>query len=259
MFGNRSLRSAGIALMLYGVLGLGTAVAMLVVGTTTFNQITALQTTLERERSSLVRSIRTASTTLKDTASATGNFQTSIDGARSSADGASKLANDTAGTFRELSANLNLSIFGIQPLAGLAPQFALGADQLQQLAISLGTTRDALGGNGTDIQRVTNDLTQLQSELDAVATSLEQPGVLGMGTQAMLPFQLAFFGMIVLVLLQSAFSIVAGIALLRLQRAMGDRPLFPFLAHPALPPPQEEVRMATTTGASGDGHDRARV
>jgi hypothetical protein len=258
MFGSRSLRSAGIALMLYGTLGLATGVAMLIVAATTFNQIMALQTALERERDTLVRSIRTASTTLNDTASATANFQKSIDGARTSADGASKLANDTAGTFRELSANLNLTIFGIQPLAGLAPQFALGADQLQQLAISLGNTRDALGVNSTDIRRVTDDLTRLQSELNAVATSLERPGVLGMGSQTMLPFQLALFGMIVLVLLQSAFSIVAGIALYRLQRAMGDQPLFPFLAHPALPPPQD-VRTATTTGASGDGHDRARV
>jgi hypothetical protein len=238
MFRDRFLRTAAIALVLYGLLGLCISVATFSVGSTTFTQVAALQTTLETERSALVRSIRTASGTLKDTANATTDFQKSIDGARLSADGASRLANDTSGTFRELSSSVNISIFGLQPLAGIAPQFASGADQLQQLAISLGNTRDALALNRADVQRVGNDLTQLQSELDAVAASLSRPGILGLGTATLMPFQVALYGLCLLVMLQSAFSIVAGIALYRLQRAMGKEPLFPFLGtRKALPPP----------------------
>jgi len=228
MFGYRFLRSAAVALGLYGVLGSCIAAAMLVVGSTTFTQVTTLQKTLESERLALVRSIRTVSGTLRDTASATTDFQRSIDNARTSADQASKLANDSAGTFRELGGSLNsLTIFGLQPLAGLGPQFDRSADQLQQLAISLGTTREALGQNGADVQRVGRDLGQLQVELDAVAAALSQPGVLGFDTQGFLPFQVAFYGMCLLVVLQSAFSIVAGITLYRLQRALGADPLFP--------------------------------
>ncbi|MDQ3810456.1 MAG: hypothetical protein M3336_09210, partial [Chloroflexota bacterium] len=94
MFRYRFLRSAAIALGLYGVLGLFIAAAMLVVGASTFAQLQSLQGSLERERGSLVAAIRTASGTLRDTATATGDFQTSIDGARTSADTASRLAND---------------------------------------------------------------------------------------------------------------------------------------------------------------------
>lgn len=224
----RFLTAAAVALGAYGVLGLVIAAAMLIVGISTFTQIASLQRTLESERGSLVRSIRTVSATLHDTAGATTNFVQSIDRARQAADQASSLANTSAGTFRDLGARTaGITVLGIQPLAGIAPQFSTSADQLQQLAIQLGTTRDALQQNGSDVQQVGSDLNQLQGQLENVATALSQPGVLGLDTQSLLPFQVAFYGMCLLVLLQSAFSIVAGVVLYRLSRALGGEPLFP--------------------------------
>src|SRR5216683_3192632 len=237
----RLLRSAAVALCAYGVLGLFIGAAMLSVGMTTFGQVTTLQATLENERVALVKSIRTVSATLHDTAGATADFKRSIDSARGATDQASKLANDSAGTFREMGSNLGgISILGFQPLAGIAPQFAHSADQLQQLAISLGLTREALAQNSADVQRVGADLNLLQTQLDLVAASLSQPGVLGLDTRGMLPFQLAFYGMCLLVMLQSAFSIVAGIVLYRLQRALGTEALFPALGRRALPEPSAD-------------------
>jgi hypothetical protein len=252
MFGSRTLRTAAIALVLYGILGLCTAVAMVVVGSITFTRVATLQASLERERGSLVAALHTAASALGNTANVTGSFQSSVDGARTSADTASRLANDTAGTFRDMAANMNLSIFGLQPLAGLMPQFTQGADQLQQLAISLGATRDALASSKSNIDNVTTDLRQLQGQMNAVATSLEQPGVLGLDSQTLVPFQIAVFGICLLVLLQSAFSIVAGIALYRVQRALGSEYLFPLLARPPLPPASAGLRTATTTVATDD-------
>jgi hypothetical protein len=246
MFRYRFLKSAAIALGLYGVLGLLIAAAMLVVGVSTFGQVTSLQRTLESERGALVQSIKTVSGTLRDTAGATSDFQKSIDNARGSADQASRLANDSAGTFRQMGASMAvISILGFQPLAGIAPQFTSSADQLQQMAISLGATRDALAQNTSDVGRVGTDLSNLQVQLDAVAVSLSQPGVLGLETQGLLPFQVAFYGMCLLVILQSAFAIVAGIALYRLQRSLGAEPLFP------------HIRRATTIDA--DEHGRVRA
>src|SRR6266849_2416704 len=237
----RLLRSAAVALCAYGVLGLFISVAMMVVGSTTFGQVQTLQATLENERVALVKSIRTVSGTLHDTAGATAEFKRSIDSARGAADQASRLANDTAGSFRDMGTNLGgISILGFQPFAAVTPQFASSADQLQQLAISLGATREALAQNGTDIQRVGSDLNLLQAQLDIVAASLSQPGVLGLDTRGMLPSQLAFYGMCLLVFLQSAFSIVAGVVLYRLQRALGTDALFPALGRRALPEPSAQ-------------------
>jgi len=248
MFGYRFLRSAAVALTAYGVLGLVIAAAMLVVGVSSFGQVTSLQRTLESERVSLVQSIRTVSGTLHDTAGATTNFQQSIDDAQAAADRASSLANASAGTFRDLGTRVGtMTILGFQPLAGLSPQFAASADQLQQLAISLGGTRDALAQNRSDVQRVGGDLSRLQTQLDAVANSLSEPGVLGLDAQSLLPFQVAFYGMCLLVILQSALSIIAGVVLYRLQRALGPTDaLFP-----------HATRTATTTiGGADRGHVR---
>jgi hypothetical protein len=236
MLGYRSLRAAAIALGLYGLLGLFIAAAMLVVGIATFNRVIALSTTLEIERRALVDSLRTANATLRDTATSTMDFQRSVDTARQAANQASKLANDSAGNFRDLGTTLrSISVFGVQPLGALSPQFDQSADQLQQLAITLGTSRDALAQNGNDIGRVSADLTLLQGQLSSVATALDRPGVLGVDAQALLPFQIAFYGMCLLVILQSTFAIVVGIVLYRLSRALGQEPLFAL------------SRMATTT------------
>jgi len=253
MFRYRFLRSAALALGAYGILGLIIGTAMLVVGVSTFSRLAGLEKTLESERQSLVQSIHTVSGSLRDTGAATTNFQQSIDGARSAADQASQLANTSSGTFRELANTVAaVNVLGIQPLGGIAPQFNASADQLQQLAITLGATRDSLSQNGTDLKRIGTDLNQLQAQLDAVATSLSQPGVLGLDAQSMLPFQLAFYGMCVLVIVQSAFSIVAGVVLYRLQRALGGEALFPHLGRDIK---RRDVKKATTS----DGVERGRV
>ena len=222
MNGYRFLRYAAAGLWLYGGLGILVAVALLVVGVSTFGQVITLQRTLETQQTALVQSVRGMSSILRDTAGATADFQHSIDTARNSADQASRLANDSAGTFRGMGASLtSLTILGIQPLGGIQPQFDRSADQLQQLAISLGSTRESLSQNGSDVGRVGGDLSRLQIQLDALASTLGQPGVLGFDIPSLLPFQIAFYGVCLLVILQSAFSIVAGLVLFRLQRTVG--------------------------------------
>ena len=247
MFGSRFLRSVAVALWLYGLLGAVIGVGLLIVGLSSFEQVLSLQKTLESERTSVVQSVRGMSGTLRDTAAATSDFQYSIDTARSSADQASRLSNDSAGTFRSLGSTFtSLPFLGLQPLAALAPQFDRSADQLQQLAISLGTTREALAQNSSDVGRVGGDLTSLQAQLDALAISLGQPGVLGFDARSLLPFQIAFFAICLLILVQSAFSMLAGVILYRVQLSLGRDPLLALGS-----------KTATTNGVGDAGRVRA--
>jgi hypothetical protein len=194
---------------------------MVIVGIWTFDQLVSLQATLETQRAAIVQSIRTVSGAVHDTGSATTDVRQSIDRAQGAANQASVLSNNSAGTFRQVGANLtNLTVLGIQPLIGIGPEFDQTADQLQQLAISLGTTRDALGQNSSDVQRVGGDLGQLQTQLDGLSTSLSQPTVLGMGVKGLLPFQIAWFGFCCLVFLHAAMSIAGSMVLFGVSRAM---------------------------------------
>ena len=82
MFSYRFLRLAAVALWLYGLLGVVVVAAMLMVGFSAFEQVTSLQKTFETQRTAVVQSVRGMSGTLRDTASATSDFQHSIESAR---------------------------------------------------------------------------------------------------------------------------------------------------------------------------------
>lgn len=261
MIGTRFLSLAALAFGVYGVLGLLIGVAMLVVGINTFNSIGTLSSTLERERSALVRSVRTAAGTLGDAGAATSSFQGSVQSARAAADQASSLANDSAGTFRDMGSQARaVNLFGIQPLGGLAPQFERSADDLQTLAISLGATREALAQNSSDIGRIGSQLGTLRGQLEDVARSLEQPGVLGLDPRGLLPFQVAVYGMCLLVILQAGLSIVAGIALARLATALGgELLLFPHITRERLPAPAPGSASASPEVAPSEPSDAPRL
>src|SRR5260370_32675829 len=98
MFGYRFLRSVAVALGAYGVLGLFIGAAMLSVGMTTFGQVTTLQATLENERVALVKSIRTVSATLHDTAGGTAAVQPRVDSPRGPGAQVRPVAHETGAT-----------------------------------------------------------------------------------------------------------------------------------------------------------------
>lgn len=211
------VRTAALALVLYGVLGFFVGGAMALVGWASFAQVQELQRTLDRERASLAQSLRTVSRTLGNTAGATSDFQRSLDGARDAAGTAADLAVSTGSSFRGIAQALNIQIFGLQPFAGLVPQFAQSADQLDQLSTTLATTRDSLNQNREDVRRVGADLAEVQVQVNGLATTLDRSASLVTPAEQLLPFQVAFYGMSLLFALQSLFSLLAGLALVRQQ------------------------------------------
>lgn len=223
MFGYRFLRAAAVVLIVYGVLGLLLAITMVVVGSSTFANVQRLQRDLDQQRLALVVELRLASGTLATASAGSAGFQRSINQAQGAADTAASTAQNAAANFRELSTGLNFTIFGVQPFATVAPRFVAMADELDQLSTTLAATRDSMKQNSADVQQLGGNLGALKTQLDQIATSLD-----AMSTEGgqLTPFIVAVFGMCFLVALQSGFSVVAGIQLLRLARALGTRPLF---------------------------------
>lgn len=216
------LRTAAIALIFYGILGLFVAAAMALVGYVTFSELDRLRTALDGERGALVSTLRTVASTLGSSASATTGFESSIEGGRGSADTGSRLAFETSVSFRQLAQGLDVQVLGVQPFAGLAPQFVQSADQLEQLAIALGTTRDSLAQNQRDVAQVGRNLEALQTQVATAADALDRALGLMSTRQQLLPFQVAFYGVCLLFALQSVFSFIAGWALAREARIRGE-------------------------------------
>lgn len=209
------IRTAGIAFALYGVLGVAIAGFMLIVGSATFNELERLRAEFDRDRAKLVQSLRTVGRTVGAAGESTGSFEGSLVSGQDSVNTASRLAFDTSHTFRLMAQQMQLQIFGIQPLVTLAPQFEQGADQLLQLAITLGDTRDTMSTNRSEIWRVSGELAQLRAEVAQVADAFDRSTQTLVAPGQLLPFQVAFYGMSGLVLIQSLFSLIAGFALLR--------------------------------------------
>lgn len=210
------LRTAGVALAFYGVIGIFVVAATVLVGTTAFSEIARSREVLNQERTRVVDSLRTLSRTFADASAATGNVQQSLNGARDSANSASRLAADTATSFRGLAQSVQLDVFGIQPFGGLAPQFDLSASQLDELSVTLRATQDSLGQNSRDILRVGSDLAAVQRQVTVLADTLAGMDLMAAsGQQSFLPLQVAFFGLCLLLGLQSLFALIAGVALLR--------------------------------------------
>jgi hypothetical protein len=224
MYGVRFLQTAGLAFAVYSLVGWFVAVAMLIVGGLTFTQIDRSREAVDQERRDVVTALRTLGSTFGDAAAATDSFDVSLGGARDSAMAASRLATDNAASFRSLAAAVQVQVFGIQPLAGLAPQFEQTAGQLDDLAVTLANTGTALGQNSADITRVSRDLAVAQRQIDDVAGLVEDIDILAAsGQAALLPFKVAYFGMCVLVVLQSLFTFIGGLALLRHARLLRRR------------------------------------
>jgi hypothetical protein len=213
------IRVAAFSLVLYGLLGVVIGLAMAYAGHATLSEVERLRSSLERERGSLAETLRTVSRTVSDTVSATSSTERSLVEAHASADAAARLAQDGAANFRMLAYSVQFQILGVQPLVGLAPGFEQTAASMDQLAGTLGATGEALQQNAASVTTVSRDLDRLRQQVAQLASTVERATVV-MPREQMLALQVAYYGMCLLFVMQSLFSLIAGVALYRQQELL---------------------------------------
>lgn len=213
--GRRLLASGLIAYGLGGLLLI--AASGLLVG----GAITTLADVSERvtqQRDALVATLRATSLTVDHAATGIGGVSDSLTAARASADQATGLARSLGSTFRDLSAAMQLQIFGTQPLAGLASGFDNAASQSEALATNLGGVSTALGTNATDLQTSHQDLVALGDRLDVLVASLGTSDLGGVSLSAGVPavvIEAAFAGLLIWLAIPAAAALAVGVGLLR--------------------------------------------
>jgi hypothetical protein len=154
----------------------------------------------------------------RSTAAAAASFD-SIDASLVSAEDsvaqAAMLAADAGATLDSLSAAMNLSVFGAQPLRPLADEFADAADQAAALATTLTTTAGSVTDVRTDATAIGTELEGLADELHALRGSVPPDPVPIRGLVALL---------IAYLTLPAVAALVAGLLTLRAQRAADEAP-----------------------------------
>ena len=154
----------------------------------------------------------------RSTAAAAASFDSIDDSLVSAEDSvaqAATLAADAGATLDALSAAMDLSVFGAQPLQPLADEFADAADQAGQLATTLTTTAGSVSDVQADATAIGVELQGLADELEVLRGSVPQDPVPIRGLVALL---------IAYLTLPAVAALVAGSLMLRAQRAAQQAP-----------------------------------
>jgi hypothetical protein len=195
-------------LVVYGVAGLILSIVGVTFGLDAAGQLERLAAATDQTLEAAARS----------TAAAAASFDSIDDSLVSAEDSvaqAATLAADAGATLDSLSAAMNLSVFGAQPLQPLADEFADAADQAGELATTLETTGGSVSDVQADAAAIGVELEGLADELDALRGTVPQDPVPIRGLVALL---------IAYLTLPAVAALIAGSLMFRAQRAAQEAP-----------------------------------
>ena len=203
----------GRSTLAWGLVAYGVAGLILSIVGVTFGLDAAGQ--LERLAAATDQTLEAAARSTAAAAASFDSIDDSLVSAEDSVAQAATLAADAGATLDSLSAAMNLSVFGAQPLQPLADEFADAADQAGELATTLATT----GGSVSDVQAnaaaIGVELEGLANELEALRGTVPQDPVPIRGLVALL---------IAYLTLPAVAALIAGSLTLRAQRAAQEAP-----------------------------------
>jgi hypothetical protein len=165
-------RIAGTALIAWGVVGL-VLLALFFNGLAgPISELNTMAASLEAQRTAALEAIDSARATIDQTALGVRGMDTSLGEAKAAVDRASSIATGVGETMSGLAQGMQVSIFGIQPLAGLSSGFSNAATQLGGLSTDLASVGQALDSNRDDAQAVAQSLDDLSSALTDFRTAV---------------------------------------------------------------------------------------
>ncbi len=207
-----------LGLVAYGLLGLTLLAAAAVLVSRPLEQLAELGSTAETQRGALVRSLRSTSRTLDDASRGFSGFGESLGIARRSTTRAADLSRDVSTTMSSLARAMNITVFGAQPLAELAPGFERAAAQLTDLGTDLDGIGAAMVRNADDVERARADLLELRRQVDELVLAAERTQIPVGSPAALGTLRLGLYGLIVWLAAPAVASLLLGLALWRATR-----------------------------------------
>jgi hypothetical protein len=210
------LRLLGVALCAYGLVGLFLFAYVAVAINRPLERAQALSASVEQQRLALVETLNEAQQTLEGMSEGVGRMDTSLADAKAATDRASGLTTGLASSMFGLRDAMSLSIFGAQPLLGLASGFDSSGQQLTALGADLTTIGASLDTNRSDVATTSANLADLATSVGQLTTMVnDSPGV-EISTASLDAIRLAVYAICGWLAVLAVGCVVAGAYLIRL-------------------------------------------
>ncbi len=210
------LRLLGVALAAYGAIGLIMFVAVAVAINRPLERAHTLSVTLDQERAALVETMGQARTTLEDMSLGVNGADTSLGDAKVATDRAAGIATSLATSMFSLRDSMSLTIFGAQPLAGLAAGFDNSGQQLATLGTELTTIGVSLNNNRAAVSTTSTDLAKLAVSLGELTTMVRESPDVEISTASLDAVRLAVYAICGWLAVFALGCVIGGLYLVRL-------------------------------------------
>jgi hypothetical protein len=165
-------RRLGWILSIYGLVGVVATIAVLVGSITLGYQIGRLRDSVASQRQALVATLDSTILLLGTVTNAAGNIDTTLSAASATIGKAATLAASAGDAAQSVADAGNFSIFGAQPLAGIAKPFADMATQAHDIAGQITTVTTSLEGLSGDLTAAVPALEQIQAQAQTAKDNL---------------------------------------------------------------------------------------
>ena len=210
------LRALGIGLAAYGLIGLALFAAVAIAINRPLDRAQALAASVEQQRLALVETLGQAQATLEGMSQGVGRVDTSLADAKAATDRASGITAGLATSMFGLRDAMALSIFGAQPLIGLASGFDSSGQQLTALGADLTAIGASLDTNRSDVATTSANLADLAASVGRLTTMVsDTPGV-EVSTASLDAVRLAVYAICGWLAVLAVGCVVAGLYLARL-------------------------------------------
>jgi hypothetical protein len=176
---SKRVRLLGLALVLYGLVGIGIFVVLALGVTRPLDRAQRLSNSVEEQRAALVDSLAEAETTIRQMADGVRRMDQSLGEAKVATDRASNISRGVAQSMYQLRDTVALEIpFLGQPLIGLAPSFDQSGQNLDLLGEDVAAIGAALDSNRADVVLTADNMVELADSVNELTRTVrESPSV----------------------------------------------------------------------------------
>ena len=189
----RRVQLLGLALIAYGLIGVGIFAAVAVAINKPLERVGELSQSVEEQRAALLATMEQTEDTIRQMSDGVRRMDASLEDAQAAVDRSSGIASGVALSMFQLrdSMNITIPIINTQPLLGLAPGFDQAGQQLQLLSQDLTTIGTSLETNQGDVVLTADNLVSLADSVGVLTETVRDgPGV-GITDEALDSFKFA--------------------------------------------------------------------